>query len=205
MEGVEASVEDGSHHNNPDNIYVELNNQPSKLPQTVKYLKIELQTVKQDNERILRAQEELNQILLDKIHNGGKDKRKEYETNSGTASYKRKGKKLKFYDSESKSSSGVKVRSHRGRRYKYTSESSESDHSPRKRKYKPYEEISGEFKKIKPSMFNGEVEEDEEAEAWLSVMKKYFQIYKYSNRLKSWMAIYNQPKKRTSCGGKYKE
>ena len=102
MEGVEASVEDGSHHNNPDNIYVELNNQLSELPQIVKYLKIELQTVKENNERILRAQEELNQILLDKIHNGGKDKRKEYETYFGTVSYKCKGKKIKILDSESK-------------------------------------------------------------------------------------------------------
>ena len=28
-------------------------------------------------------------------------------------------------------------------------------------------------------MFNGEVEKGEEAEAWLSSMKKYFQIYNY--------------------------
>ena len=105
MKGVEAFAEDGSHHNNPDNIYVELNNQLSELLQTVKYLRAELQTVKEDNERILRAREELNQILLDKIHNGGKDKRKEHETESGTVSYKHKGKKLKFPNSESKSSS----------------------------------------------------------------------------------------------------
>ena len=56
---------------------------------------------------------------------------------------------------------------HRGR-YKYTSESSESDRKPRRRKYKPYEEICGEFNKIKPPMFNGEVEKGEEAKAWLS-------------------------------------
>ena len=31
MEGVEASAKNGGHHNNPDNIYVELNNQPSDL------------------------------------------------------------------------------------------------------------------------------------------------------------------------------
>ena len=60
MEGVEASAEDGSHHNNPNKIYVELNNQPSQLLQIVKYLRVELQTLKEDNERIIRAQEELN-------------------------------------------------------------------------------------------------------------------------------------------------
>ena len=104
MEGVEASAEDGSYHNNPDNIYVELNNQPYELLQTLKDIKFELQTVKEYNERILRAQEELNQILLDKIYNEGKDKIKEHETESGAVSYKRKGKKLKFYDDESNSS-----------------------------------------------------------------------------------------------------
>ena len=54
MEGVEASVENGSQHSNPDNIYVELNNPPSDLLHIVKELKDELQTVKMDNERILK-------------------------------------------------------------------------------------------------------------------------------------------------------
>ena len=38
-------------------------------------------------------------------------------------------------------------------------------------------------------MFNGNVEKGEEAEAWLSGMKKYFQIYNYSYRVKARMAI----------------
>ena len=69
---------------------MELNKQPSQLLQTVKDLRAELQIVKEDNKRILRAQEELNQILLGKINNGGKDKRREHETESGIVSYKRK-------------------------------------------------------------------------------------------------------------------
>ena len=73
---------------------------------------------------------------------------------------------------------------------KYSSESSHSDIT-RKRKYNPYEEILGEFKKIKPPMFNGEVGKGEEVEAWLSGMKKYFQIYNYPDRLKARMDIYN--------------
>ena len=44
-------------------------------------------------------------------------------------------------------------------------------------------------------MFNGEVEKGEEVEAWLLGMKKYFHIYNYSDRLKSWMDIYNLTKK----------
>ena len=126
MEGVEASAENGSHHNNLDNIYVELNNQPSKLIQTIKDLKDELQNIKEDNERILRAHDELNQILLDKLHNEGKDKRKEHISESGAISYKREGKKLKFFDNESNSSSGINVKSHK-EKHKYSSEGSDSD------------------------------------------------------------------------------
>ena len=47
----------------------------------------------------------------------------------------------------------------------YTSDSSEDNHYTRKRKYKAYEEISGEFKKVKPPTFNGETKKGEEAES----------------------------------------
>ena len=138
---MEASVENGSQHNNPNNFYVDLYN--PELLQTVKDLKEELQIVKIDNERIL----EMNQMLLDNMHKRGIDKRNVYEIDSET-SYKHKGKKEKYSDSES--SSEVNARSHKGR-YKYISDSSESDHKPSRRKYKPYKEIFGEFKKNKTS------------------------------------------------------
>ena len=44
-------------------------------------------------------------------------------------------------------------------------------------------------------MFNGEVEKGEEAEAWLPGMKKYFQIYNYSNRMKAKISIYKLTRK----------
>jgi len=49
----------------------------------------------------------------------------------------------------------------------------------------------GEFKKIKPPTFNGEVETGEEAEPWIFGMKTYFQIYNYSSELNTWMDFYN--------------
>ena len=63
-------------------------------------------------------------MLFDKILNRGKDKRNAYETNSETVSYKHKGKKVKYSDSES--SSEVNARSCRVK-YKYISDISESD------------------------------------------------------------------------------
>ena len=75
-------------------------------------------------------------MLLDKMHNRGKDTRNAYETDYETMSYKHEGKKEKYSNSES--SSEVNARSHRGR-YKYISDSRESDRKPRRRKYKSYE------------------------------------------------------------------
>ena len=136
------------------------------------------------NERILRAQEELNQILIERFHTEGRGKRADSED----ISYQHKYKKTKHIKNESSSSSevfGDQRNSH------YTSDSSEDNHHTRKRKYKPYEEISREFRKIKPPKFKGETEKGEEAESWLFGLKKYFHIYNYSNQLKARMAIYN--------------
>ena len=40
-------------------------------------------------------------------------------------------------------------------------------------------------------MFNREIEKGEEVEAWLFGMMKYFQIYNYSDEIKTKMDIYN--------------
>ena len=121
---------------------------------------------------------------MEKFQTEGRGIRSESEH----ASHPRKSKKMKHTKTESSSSSEVF-----GERQSYhtTSDSSDDDLYIKKRKYKPYEEISREFKKIKPPTFNGETEKGEEVETWLSRMKKYFQIYNYSNQLKARMAIYN--------------
>ena len=111
-----------------------------------------------------------------------KNKNKKHELNMArTTPYKRKGRKLEFSKHETKSSSKESSK-HNTKKYKDSSESSDSNQ--KKMKYKLYEQISGEFKKIKPPMFNGEIEKEEEVEAWLSGMKKQFYIYNYSDKLK---------------------
>ena len=106
MENFEASAENGSQHINPDNMYVDLNN--PELLQTVRDLKDELQTVRQDNQRIL----ELNEYLLDKMNKEEKYKRAVIETEFDT-SYKPKLKRGKYPDIES--SSEIRPRSHKER------------------------------------------------------------------------------------------
>ena len=51
----------------------------SELMQNIKDLKTEMESVKKDNERILKTQEELNQILMEKFQTEGRSKRSESE------------------------------------------------------------------------------------------------------------------------------
>ena len=126
-----------------------------------------MESVKRENERILRAQGELNHILTERFQTEGRSKRVDSEEKS----HEHKDKKLKQTKNEISSSSevfGDQCNFHS------TSDSSDEKHYTKKRNYKTYEEIYGEFKKIQPPTFNGETEKGEEAESWLSGMKKYF-------------------------------
>ena len=51
--------------------------------------------------------------------------------------------------------------------------------------------LEGEFKKNKPTNFDGELRTGGEEEYWLLDIKKYFQIYNYSNNMKVRIEIYN--------------
>ena len=99
-----------------------------------------MESVKKDNERILKTQEELNQILMEKFQTEGRSKRSESEE----ASHQKGSKKMKLAKAESSSSSkGFKEQ----QRYHTTSDSSEAELYDRKKKYRTYEEISGSLKK----------------------------------------------------------
>ena len=102
MDNAEASAENGPQHDNLENFYVDLNNR--KLLQILREFKDELQTLKQDNQIFL----ELNEYLLDKMNNQGKDRRGAIETDFETTSYKHNGNRLKYPNIES--SSEVKPR-----------------------------------------------------------------------------------------------
>ena len=75
----------------------------SELMQTIKGLKTEIESVKKDNEWILKTQEELNQILIEKFQTEGKNRRSESEE----ASHQKGSKKMKLAKSDSSSLSEV--------------------------------------------------------------------------------------------------
>ena len=79
MEGLEKYAEERSPLNEQNNsgkepVKEDITNKSFELLQTVEDLETQMETVKKENEIILRAQEEMNQILLEKFHNKGKDR-----------------------------------------------------------------------------------------------------------------------------------
>ena len=85
----------------------------------------------------------------------------EQELPKTTLYNKCKGRKLKFSSHNFDTSSEESVKHHR----KHQESSEISEGNKKNKKYRPYEEISKELKKIKPPMFNGEIEKGEEEEA----------------------------------------
>ena len=74
-----------------EHVLEEMTGHSSELIQTIKDLKTEMESVKKDNERILKTQEELNQILIEKFQTEGRSKRSESEE----ASHQKGSKKMK--------------------------------------------------------------------------------------------------------------
>ena len=68
-----------------------------------------MESVKKENERILRAQEELNHILMERFHTKEKDER----TKSEDMGFQHKDKKTKRVKNKSSSSSEVYGDSHK--------------------------------------------------------------------------------------------
>ena len=160
-------------------VWVEPNNEDppnnnivnNEILQIVRDLQEEIFNFKTEHERVLKTQENLNEALLYKLNDitNGKSKKKHKQENS---------------PSDCLFSDGI----HLSSELEYSSDSSKGRHS-KKRKYK--DELTGEFRKIKPPTFDDEVKNGEEAEAWLFGMKKYFTMYNYSNSMKEKMAIFN--------------
>ena len=68
--------------------------------------------------------------------------------------------------------------------------SSSSSHENKRKRC--YQNLSrDEFKKEMPPIFNGEIKNGQEAEAWLLGMRKYFQFQDYSGNMKAILAIFN--------------
>ena len=136
----------------------------------MRHLIVEIQSYKENNEQLKKAQEkqqEINEILLQSLHDKNNGKEPWTETRKGPEREESAKRKSSSSNETQNSKNQVKTGGKR-----------KVDH------------LEGEFKKIKPTSFDGESKIGEEAKAWLLDIKKYFQIYNYSSNMKVWMAIF---------------
>jgi hypothetical protein len=137
---------------------------------------VELQVLKANNEKLKKAQQEqqeINEVLLCSIVTKKSPKDDNLEEEVRKRASMNSGVKTKKGDSS------------------FEGTPSAQDKTILDRKRKQIDHLEGEFKKIKPTTFDGESRTGEEAEAWLLDIKKYLQIYNYSSNMKVRMAIYN--------------
>jgi hypothetical protein len=137
---------------------------------------VELQVFKANNEKLNKAQQEkqeINEVLVHSIVTKKSPKYVNHEEEVSKRASKNSGVKTEKGDSSFEGTPLAK------------------DKTIPDRKKKQIDHLEGEFKKIKPTTFDGESRTGEEVEAWLLDIKKYFQIYNYSNNMKVIMAIYN--------------
>ena len=149
-----------------DPIQEDLTTNSSELLQTIKDLKSEMEYVKWENERILRAQEEMNQILIERFQTEGRGKRAVWEDTS----HQHKYKKIKQTKNESNSSSEVFGDQ---RNFRSTSDSSDDNHYTKRENINPIRKFLEILKRLN-HQHSWETKKREEAESWLSGMKKYF-------------------------------
>ena len=83
-------------------------------------------------------------------------------------------------------------------------DTSSSPHKRRRRKN--HRDCSqDEFRKAKPSTYDGEIKMEQEAEAWLLGIKKYFQVQDYSGNMKARVAIFNPNERESICWEHFKQ
>jgi hypothetical protein len=149
---------------------------PMKVLETMRNLIVELQVFKVVNEKLKKAhqeQKEINEVMLHSIVTKKIPKDDNHDEEVSKRASKNSGEKIEKGDSSSEGTPSVEDKTIPDKKRKQT------DH------------LEGEFKKIKPTTFNGESRTGEESEAWLLDIKNYFQIYNFSSNMKVRMAIYN--------------
>jgi hypothetical protein len=143
---------------------------------TMTSLQREVQSYREDNENIMKAQEEILQSLnmLQKKSNKGSGTKKATSARQGTSSRSLRRKEEHGNDMKSRSM----IRHHHSTRIYHASSRPISipSVSPMRRQRRRLEGdiFQGELRKIKPTTFNGEHKKGEEVEEWLLEMKKCF-------------------------------
>jgi hypothetical protein len=148
------------------------------LVETIKSLQKDVQSYKDDNERLMKSkekQEGFNIKLMQSLDIIEKKMDKETES-SRSGSHR-------SHD-ERRRTRSVGRNHHHSPRHSTRREHSSSSPSPvrKHKKRSGVDELQGEMNKIKPPTFDGEHKKDEDAKTWILGMRKYFQLHNYSSQ-----------------------
>jgi hypothetical protein len=156
------------------------------LVETIKSLQKDVQSYKDDNNRLMKAKEEqdgFNIKLLQRLDETEKNMDKETESNkSGGHTSHDKGRK----------SRSTNIHLHHSPRHstRRACSISSPSHVRKHKKKSGVDELQGEMIKIKTPTFDSEQKKDEDAETSLLGMKKYFQLHNYSVQVEGRIVIY---------------
>jgi hypothetical protein len=69
--------------------------------------------------------------------------------------------------------------------------SPEVSHVRQQRRKQEVDSLQGDLRKLKPPSFDGEREREDDVEAWLLGLQRYFQLHNYSSNLEARIATYH--------------
>jgi hypothetical protein len=187
---------------------------PPNLTKTVRSLKEELQSYKDENERMIKEKEkkkEINAFLVQslsyiqrKLQHGPTDSHvdmRHTKKNPSPPEIQKLGPESGHIGRRTSNKSQHAAKRH-SMEYSCSEDTDKSNksssgktssHSQTRRNKRKHPKSCDpeEFKKSKPPTFNGEIKKREEVEVWILGLKKYFRIHDYSENLKARIAIFN--------------
>ena len=153
--------------------------------ETMRSFKADLDSVREDNFKPMNAksqQAEINYLILKILTN--KEPYKKYGQNSCSTGKKRKGNEKCYRSEETIDNLHLTTRE--------LKKDDERNYIQQKGKY---DELQGEYKKLRPPMFDGEYEEATESQ--LLNIKCCFKVYRYDDNLRECLAIFELIRKAT--------
>jgi hypothetical protein len=188
-------------HTSMGNVETESNERRDmKEPVTMRSLQKEVQSYKANNEKIMKAQEEILQSLNMLQKQVNKDSGTRQEARSKQGEVPRSHDRRDDHGGSRRSRSISRHQHHHhspGNSTRKTYAHSRSVRSPsispvrHQRRRHGSDILQGELRKIKPPSFDGENKKGEDAEAWLLRMRKYFQLHNYSSNAEARIATYH--------------
>jgi hypothetical protein len=163
----------------------------------VRSLKMEVQSYKENNKRVVREKSQINARVLQSLNHLQRQTKK--GSNSRQEEEGRCHERRDDHGRVGYSRSPGRSHGHHSPPYSERNFYSSEDHvssqevSPirHQRRKQEVDSFQGELRKIKPPSFGGERERGDDVEAWLLGLRRYFQLHNYSSNLEARISTYH--------------